>query len=100
MRPEPLDDSAAGVPRNGGRIRLEGEFLRPAFGERTLAIVDERALLYVTGGPSWLNADIESGVFCDQAWLDLDVLAEAPGFDQDLTPFFDRRSAGAGSSPP
>jgi prolyl-tRNA synthetase len=32
----------------------------------------------------------ESGVFCDKEWLDLDVLASAPGFDDDLTPFFEK----------
>jgi prolyl-tRNA synthetase len=30
----------------------------------------------------------ESGVFCDKAWLDLDVLNQAPGHDDDLEPFF------------
>jgi prolyl-tRNA synthetase len=30
----------------------------------------------------------ESGVFCDRRWLDLDVLAQAPSFDDDLEPFF------------
>ncbi len=30
----------------------------------------------------------ESQVFCDKAWLDLDVLAEAPGYDSDLKDFF------------
>ncbi|MBI1208255.1 MAG: proline--tRNA ligase [Azospirillum sp.] len=32
----------------------------------------------------------ESGVFCDRTWLDLDVMAEAPGFDDDLERFFAR----------
>ncbi|WP_207478825.1 proline--tRNA ligase [Arenibaculum pallidiluteum] len=32
----------------------------------------------------------ESGVFCDRRWLDLDVLAAAPGYDEDLAPFFER----------
>ena len=32
----------------------------------------------------------ESGVFCDRRWLDLDVLASAPGYDEDLEPFFER----------
>ena len=30
----------------------------------------------------------ESQVFCDKAWLDLDVLAEAPGYGSDLRDFF------------
>ena len=32
----------------------------------------------------------ESGVFCDKEWLDLDVLESAPGFDDDLGPFFEK----------
>ena len=32
----------------------------------------------------------ESGVFCDKEWLDLDVLSSAPGFDDDLAPFFEK----------
>jgi len=32
----------------------------------------------------------ESGVFCDRAWDELDVTADAPAYDQDLTPFFER----------
>ncbi|HEV7370872.1 proline--tRNA ligase [Arenibaculum sp.] len=32
----------------------------------------------------------ESGVFCDKAWLDLDVLNQAPAHDDDLQPFFER----------
>lgn len=32
----------------------------------------------------------ESGVFCHKDWLTLDVLHNAPGFDEDLQPFFDR----------
>ncbi|HYG84904.1 MAG TPA: proline--tRNA ligase [Azospirillum sp.] len=32
----------------------------------------------------------ESGVFCDKAWLDLDVLADAPDYQDDLQPFFDK----------
>ena len=31
----------------------------------------------------------ESGVFCHKDWLTLDVLQNAPGFDEDLQPFFD-----------
>jgi outer membrane immunogenic protein len=27
-------------------------------------VVDERALLYVTGGPSWLNTELDSSLFC------------------------------------
>ncbi len=32
----------------------------------------------------------ESGVFCHKDWLTLDVLHNAPGFDEDLQPFFDQ----------
>ena len=32
----------------------------------------------------------ESGVFCHKDWLTLDVLQNAPGFDEDLQPFFDQ----------
>jgi prolyl-tRNA synthetase len=32
----------------------------------------------------------ESGVFCDKEWLDLNVLESAPGFDDDLGPFFEK----------
>lgn len=32
----------------------------------------------------------ESGVFCDKEWLDLNVLSRAPGFDDDLAPFFEK----------
>ena len=32
----------------------------------------------------------ESGVFCDKEWLDLNVLENAPGFDDDLGPFFEK----------
>ncbi|MBP2291090.1 proline--tRNA ligase [Azospirillum rugosum] len=32
----------------------------------------------------------ESGVFCHKDWLNLDVLQNAPGFDEDLQPFFDQ----------
>ena len=32
----------------------------------------------------------ESGVFCDKEWLDLNVLESAPGFGDDLGPFFDK----------
>ncbi|HYC03105.1 MAG TPA: proline--tRNA ligase [Azospirillaceae bacterium] len=32
----------------------------------------------------------ESGVFCHKDWLDLDVLADAPGYDSDLQDFFAR----------
>jgi prolyl-tRNA synthetase len=32
----------------------------------------------------------ESGVFCDKEWLDLDVLESAPGFADDLGPFFEK----------
>ncbi len=32
----------------------------------------------------------ESGVFCHKDWLNLDVLQDAPGYDADLQPFFDR----------
>ena len=32
----------------------------------------------------------ESGVFCDRRWLDLDVLAEAPGYGDDLEAFFEK----------
>ncbi|WP_431858827.1 proline--tRNA ligase [Azospirillum sp.] len=32
----------------------------------------------------------ESGVFCDKAWLDLDVLSDAPDYRDDLQPFFDK----------
>ena len=32
----------------------------------------------------------ESGVFCDKQWLDLDVLSDAPGYRDDLQPFFDK----------
>ncbi|CAK0763097.1 Proline--tRNA ligase [uncultured Gammaproteobacteria bacterium] len=32
----------------------------------------------------------ESGVFCHSAWADTDMLADAPGYDDDLQPFFDR----------
>jgi prolyl-tRNA synthetase len=32
----------------------------------------------------------ESGVFCHRDWMDLDVLADAPGYGDDLQPFFDR----------
>ncbi|AWK85781.1 proline--tRNA ligase [Azospirillum thermophilum] len=32
----------------------------------------------------------ESGVFCHKEWLNLDVLQDAPGFDEDLQPFFDK----------
>jgi len=28
-------------------------------------VVDERALLYVTGGPSWLSTELDSDVFCN-----------------------------------
>jgi prolyl-tRNA synthetase len=35
----------------------------------------------------------ESGVFCDRKWLDFDVLADAPGYGDDLQPFFDRCTA-------
>ncbi|HYD32681.1 MAG TPA: proline--tRNA ligase [Azospirillaceae bacterium] len=30
----------------------------------------------------------ESGVFCDKRWLELDVNAEAPSYEDDLEPFF------------
>lgn len=32
----------------------------------------------------------ESGVFCQKEWLDLDVLADAPDYGQDLKPFFEK----------
>ena len=32
----------------------------------------------------------ESGVFCHRDWLELDVLADAPGYDSDLKDFFAR----------
>lgn len=35
----------------------------------------------------------ESGVFCHKDWLDLDVLANAPGYDSDLKDFFAQTTA-------
>ena len=35
----------------------------------------------------------ESGVFCHKDWMKLDVLQNAPGFDEDLQAFFDRTTA-------
>ena len=35
----------------------------------------------------------ESAVFCDKAWLDLDILGNAPGYDQDLDPFFAKHTS-------
>jgi len=35
----------------------------------------------------------ESGVFCHKSWLDLNVLEEAPDFNEDLEPFFNRLTA-------
>ena len=35
----------------------------------------------------------ESGVFCHKDWMDLDVLKDAPGIEDDLQPFFDRVTA-------
>ncbi len=32
----------------------------------------------------------ESGVYCDPDWLTLDVLTDAPGYQDDLNPFFER----------
>ena len=32
----------------------------------------------------------ESGVFCHRDWMDLDVLADAPGYGDDLQAFFDK----------
>ena len=35
-------------------------------------VVGERAMLYVTGGPSWINAEVDSGAFCTAtSWLQL-----------------------------
>ena len=35
----------------------------------------------------------ESAVFCDKAWLELDVLSNAPAYDQDLDPFFNTHTS-------
>ena len=35
----------------------------------------------------------ESGVFCDKAWMDQDVLAGAPGYDGDLNGFFEKMTS-------
>ena len=35
----------------------------------------------------------ESGVFCHKDWMNLDVLKDAPGMEDDLQPFFDRVTA-------
>jgi prolyl-tRNA synthetase len=35
----------------------------------------------------------ESGVFCHKDWMNLDVLKDAPGIEDDLQPFFDRITA-------
>jgi len=29
-------------------------------------VIDERALLYVTGGPSWLNVELDADAFCNE----------------------------------
>ncbi|MBP2312396.1 proline--tRNA ligase [Azospirillum soli] len=35
----------------------------------------------------------ESGVFCHKDWMNLDVLQNAPGFDEDLQAFFDKTTS-------